>query len=93
MIVDNASPQELIGKIDGQVWILPCREDEVNLWQQELRVTNISRDDRSGDVLLRVLSETFPGEAAYTVKPTLEDYYLTVFGESGEKIEKSGGSE
>lgn len=82
VIVDNAPPQELIGKIDGQVWILPCREDEVNRWQQKLRVTNISRDDRSGDVLLRVLSDACPGEAAYTVKPTLEDYYLTVFGET-----------
>lgn len=80
---DHGTPRELVSRINGQVWILPCAEEEVNGWQNRLRVTNISRDDRSGDVLLRVLAKEKPADRAYAVMPSLEDYYLTVFGESG----------
>ena len=43
-------------------------------------VTTIARDEQTGDVLLRVLAETNPTERARVVAPTLEDYYLHVFG-------------
>lgn len=49
--------------------------------QERFRVTNIARDDEAGDVILRVLSEDKPDERAKTVTPTLEDYYLYVFGD------------
>jgi len=81
VIVDAASPHELTKKIEGGVWIVPCSEAEVQSMQERFRVTNISRDDQTGDVLLRVLAEEKPAEKAYTVSPTLEDYYLSVFGE------------
>ena len=42
-------------------------------------VTNIARDEQTGEVLLRVLAETNPTERARVVAPTLEDYYLHVF--------------
>ena len=45
-------------------------------------VTNIARDEQTGEVLLRVLAETNPTERARTVAPTLEDYYLHVFGDA-----------
>ena len=45
------------------------------------RVTNISRDEQTGEVLLRVLAGEKPEENARSVVPTLEDYYLWVFGE------------
>ena len=45
-------------------------------------VTNIARDEQTGKVLLRVLAETNPTERARTVAPTLEDYYLHVFGDA-----------
>ncbi|MBQ4353513.1 MAG: ATP-binding cassette domain-containing protein [Clostridia bacterium] len=81
VIADNASPAVLTQKIEGQVWLLPCAESEVQAMQESFRVTNISRDERSGEVLLRVLSDVKPTDAARTVPPTLEDYYLTVFRE------------
>ena len=81
VIVDNASPAELTGKIDGKVWLLPCAEDEVQAFQNRYRVTNISRDEATGEILLRVLSDDRPGEHGRTVAPNLEDYYLWVFGE------------
>ncbi len=85
VIVDNAPPAELVRKIEGKVWNLPAPESEVVELQQKYRVTNITRDDKTGDAILRVLSEEEPvssGEkSAPTVAPTLEDYYLYVFGE------------
>ena len=45
-------------------------------------VTNIARDEQTGEVLLRVLADTMPTERARTVAPTLEDYYLYVFGDA-----------
>ncbi len=90
IIVDNAPPAELIAKIDGKVWNLPAPESEVVALQQKYRVTNITRDDKTGDAILRVLSDEEPtsesGKPATTVAPTLEDYYLYVFGE------ESGGN-
>ena len=90
VIVDNAPPAELVRKIDGKVWNLPAPESEVVALQQKYRVTNITRDDKTGDAILRVLSEEEPvstsGKPATTVPPTLEDYYLYVFGE------ESGGN-
>lgn len=82
VIVDHAPPQELIQKIDGKVWNVPCEEAEVQDMQMRFRVTNIARDDVSGEVLLRVLADTKPTERAIAVVPTLEDYYLHIFGES-----------
>ena len=81
VIVDNAPPAELLRKIDGGVWLVPCEEEDVGRLQNEFRVTNISRDEQTGDVLLRVLNEEKPADNARAVAPTLEDYYLHVFGE------------
>ena len=82
VIVDSAPPHELTRKIDGQVWIVPCRESEVTRMQDRYRVVAITRDEITSDVLLRVLSAEKPTEGSRHASPTLEDYYLTVFGES-----------
>lgn len=82
VIVDNAPPHELVKKIDGRVWLVPCAESEVQAIQDRFRVTNIARDDQTGEVLLRVLSDTLPTDRARTVSPMLEDYYLHVFGDA-----------
>ena len=60
VIVDNAPPAELVRKIEGKVWNLPAPESEVVALQQKYRVTNITRDDKTGDAILRVLSEEEP---------------------------------
>lgn len=81
VIVDNAPPHELTKKIEGKVWHVPCLETEVQSMQDKFRVTNIARDDEGGDVLLRVLSDETPTMTSKNVAPTLEDYYLYVFGD------------
>ena len=82
VIVDNAPPHELTKKIEGKVWNVPCLESEVQSTQDKFRVTNIARDDESGDVSLRVLSDEKPSEDSKIVTPTLEDYYLYIFGDT-----------
>lgn len=81
VIVDNAPPQELIRKMEGKVWQVSCTESDVQKMQERYRVTNIARDEETGAVLLRILSETIPTKDAKPAMPTLEDYYLYVFGE------------
>ena len=82
VIVDNAPPHELTKKIEGKVWNVPCLESEVQSTQDKFRVTNIARDDESGDVSLRVLLDKKPSEDSKIVTPTLEDYYLYIFGDT-----------
>ncbi len=80
VITDNAPPAELIKKIEGKVWSVPCTEADVTVMQERFRVTNIVKNDAG--VSLRVLSDQKPEDHAVTVSPSLEDYYLTVFGDT-----------
>ena len=75
-------PHELAKKIDGSVWIVLCAESEVQTMQERFRMTNIARDEQTGEVLLRVLADAKPTERARTAAPTLEDYYQYVFGDA-----------
>ena len=82
VIVDNAPPAELLRKIEGQVWSVPAKEEEVQPLQERFRVTNILKDDHG--INLRILTDSTepPTDNAKPVSPTLEDYYLHVFGEA-----------
>ncbi len=80
-ITDLAPAHELASKIEGKVWELTCKSEDVAQLQSTYRVINIAQTD-SG-VTLRVLSDTTPEGDAKAVAPTLEDYYLWVFGETG----------
>ena len=81
-IVDNAPPHELTQKIEGKVWNVPCLESDVQSMQDKFRVTNIARDDENGEVLLRVLSDDPLSIHAKNAAPTLEDYYMYIFGDA-----------
>ena len=80
-ITDLAPAHELAAKIDGKVWEVTCKSEDVAKLQQTYRVINIAQTDTG--VTLRVLSEASPEGDVKTVAPTLEDYYLWVFGENG----------
>lgn len=82
VIVDNAPPHELTKKIEGKVWNVPCAEEDIQPMQDKFSVTNIARDENTGEVLLRVLADELPTDRSKTVAPTLEDFYLYVFGET-----------
>ena len=82
VIVDHAPPAELLKKIEGNVWSVPVAEEQVTEMQQKFRVTNISRDEVTGQVKLRVLAEERPTEQSISTAPTLEDYYLFIFADT-----------
>lgn len=79
-IVDSAAPADLIRRMEGRVWRVPAAPSEVAALQARFTVTNIQRDDEG--VSLRVLSDTAPAPGAVPVSPSLEDHYLSVFGEA-----------
>ena len=81
VVIDNAPPAKLTRKMDGKVWNLQCSEQEVLCYENQYRVTSIAKAD-DGNVSLRVLSEERPFESATPLSPTLEDYYLSIFGEN-----------
>ena len=83
VIIHNATPHELISKMIGKVWCISVPEQDVNDFQQRFRITNINKDDnKPSHVLLRIVSDTLPAEGAANVTPTLEDFYLSIYGQA-----------
>ena len=79
VISDSGSPYELTQKIEGQVWQTVVAAEEVQAMQEKFRVVNIQNGEQG--VILRILSDVKPTEDSVTVVPSLEDYYLYVFGD------------
>ena len=79
VISDSGSPYELTSKIEGQVWQTVVKPEEVQTMQGKFRVVNIQNGEQG--VILRILSDVKPTEDSVTVVPSLEDYYLFVFGD------------
>ncbi|MBQ8497986.1 MAG: ATP-binding cassette domain-containing protein [Clostridia bacterium] len=73
-------PAALLAEIEGKVWLAEISENELETLQKTSRVTNISKEDAC--VRVRILAETAPHPSAKNTAPTLEDYYLYVFGET-----------
>ena len=82
VVIDDAPPAILTKKMENMVWNLHCAENEVVDYESQYCVTSIAKAE-NGYADLRVLSETKPTETAEILSPTLEDYYLSVFGGSG----------
>lgn len=83
VITAQGTPQALAGEIRGNVWQVSVPGEEVAEMQLFYRVTNISVSPTdSRQAILRILSEKPPIADAVAVEPTLEDYYLHMFGDS-----------
>ena len=89
VIVDAAPPQKLVENMDGKVWLVHCTEDDVPTIKNQYLITNISPSGAPElPVCLRVLCEQQPFTSAVPATPTLEDYYLQLFGEKSEHFFK-----
>jgi ABC-type multidrug transport system ATPase subunit len=82
-IYRSDSPTALISEIEGKVWIAEVSEGEVEALRLNQQVTNISKEESC--VRLRILADHAPHPSAKNTAPSLEDYYLHVFGESAEE--------
>ena len=78
VVSDSGSPYDLTRKIEGKVWQVAVNPEEVQLIQDRFRVVNIQNSDQG--VVLRILSDDMPVAGSIIVIPSLEDYYLHVFG-------------
>ncbi len=77
-----APQQVLLQEIADKVWTADVREDEVSVMQNKFTVTGIAKSDTAEHaVTLRILSDAQPFADAKPANPTLEDYYLYVFGQ------------
>ena len=79
-IYRSEAPASLISEIEGKVWIAEVSENEVEELRLHQKVTGISKEKNC--VRVRILSETSPHPCAENTAPTLEDYYLYVFGDT-----------
>ena len=77
-----AKPEELMSSMEQKVWTADVPEDMVPAFEKVVRITSIQKNDTS--VTLRMLSDLDISEYAAPAKPTLEDYYLYVFGKEEE---------
>lgn len=85
IVVDNAASADLLKRMDGKVWNVYIPENDIEKIGQTYRITNITRNETSNNIIARVISDTDPSNENYRVEmafPTLEDYYLYVFNES-----------
>ena len=78
-IIDYASPDELARKMEGKVWQIRTDESKISEFQVKNTVINISREEQTGEILIRILCDSKPCETASQVMPSMEDYYLYTF--------------
>lgn len=65
---------ELTKKAEGKVWELAVSPAEAKVWQEKAAVANLRHEGEQ--VVLRILSDDRPAEAAVCCEATLEDLYL-----------------
>ena len=77
-LISQLQPAELIRQIDGTIWEIVVSKEDLPNWQSRYRISNIAYDGNG--FCLRLLSDKeVPG--GRQVKPSLEDVYLSYFGE------------
>lgn len=78
-IICQGAPEEIERKVAGFVWEVYVPSGEADRYAAQYNVGNLRNE--GGMTVLRIISETSPGEGAYTATPNLEDLYLYYFAE------------
>lgn len=78
-ILHKGSREEIIQNIRGKIW--ECRVKETDAERLCSKHTVINLRNEKQETILRVISDTLPGENSIAVEPTLEDLYLYYFQE------------
>ncbi len=77
IVIDHDTPAVLARKMENRVFQVSCKEKEIANYEKDDQIISIAKG--KGDMVhLRLLGDI--GEGMQTVTPTLEDYYLSVFG-------------
>lgn len=78
-VTDIAAPEKLIQKMSGKVWSVRVEHNAAEEFRKNYRICSTVPD--ADGLILRLLSEGQPCEGAVPLAPTLEDYYLYIFGD------------
>lgn len=78
VILDEASPEALIEKVDGKVWQTSAAIDGADRYLDTHRISNIQLTGRR--YTLRIVSDERPDERAESVPPRLEEAYIYLTG-------------
>ena len=78
-VMDIAAPEKLIQKMSGKVWRVRVEHNAAEEFRKKYRIC--STVPSADGLMLRLLSEGQPCEGAVPLVPTLEDYYLYIFGD------------
>lgn len=78
-VTDIAAPEKLIQKMSGKVWRVRVEHNAAEEFRKKYRICSTVPD--ADGLMLRLLSEGQPCEGAVPLVPTLEDYYLYIFGD------------
>lgn len=73
-VVDSGSPEKLIEKADGKVWLVEADIQKAEEYVKIHKVSNVFSEADS--YVLRIVSDEKPDAAAKPVFPTLEDVFL-----------------
>ena len=80
-ILQKAPCPELLQQLEGKVWEVCVSQEQIAQLQNSFAVTNIAAAEKQVDMaLVRILSDARPTANAVSCAPTLEDYYLYIFG-------------
>lgn len=78
-VMDIAAPEKLVQKMSGKVWSVHVEHNAAEEFRKKYRICSTVPD--ADGLTLRLLSEGQPCEGAVPLAPTLEDYYLYIFGD------------
>jgi ABC-2 type transport system ATP-binding protein len=79
--VQRATPEKLLGQLDGQVWQWVVPEEQLAGLKQAYLVSGTVR--RADGIQVRIVSPTAPAAEAHPVAPNLEDVYLYLISQDG----------
>ena len=80
-IAVSGTAQELIASMPEQVWVCQVPKARIDAYLKSLKVSNVKTTPEGAE--LRIVSAEQPTDDAVRVQPTLEDVFLSYFGQRG----------
>lgn len=81
----SGTAEEIISSIPEKVWVLCTERENVDHYLKNYKVSNIKSTSDGAE--LRIISAEKPKDDATSVNITLEDVFLSYFGEKGESAD------
>lgn len=78
-LVRKAPAAALVREMEGKVWKVVADDESFGALRKRFTVGNILRSENGLEV--KIIAEEKPTETAELLRPTLEDFYLELFGE------------